>query len=522
MTSDMEQIMWIMRCAGRPFSIVCSALPAAAVALLSGCSAPPPDRPPTVAETPSTAQTRDGQWISWAEHLIDDQATSGGIPLRGADGLEMADLDRDGHADIVSVHEDSDHVRLAFGSEDPSKWELVTLGEGPEVDKVEDVAIGDINGDGWKDVLFACELGHIIYFQNPGSSDRAAVWGRVIPEGVTGRGSWIRVFVADFDRDGRLEVVAANKGPTDVVDPKAKMPHSVSLFTVVGDPLTAGGWRERSLAEVNVPITAMPVDIDGDGDMDVLTGSQAEGRLFLLENLLAKPGGPLEFRTIEVSYAPAFDAPDGWSGSASGFNTDFADLDGDGRLDIALTVGEKWSGGGLMGFGWLQQPDRLDGTWRFHRIGQIMPDVGVGLAFADVDGDGDLDLMGGAYSGLDIVKGGFSGDPRDRDGESVTASSSVGRIAWFENPGDPAGAWVRHDVSRRVRGMYDAFIPRDMDGDGDVDFVSTRGNSGEYDGVFWLEQRRFDEPERSFFPAREVDSRALPLPPPDWPQRYGK
>ena len=38
--------------------------------------------------------------------------------------------------------------------------------------------------------------------------------------------------------------------------------------------------------------------------------------------------------------------------------------------------------------------------------------------------------------------------------------------------------------------MYDAFIPRDMDGDGDVDFVTTRGNSRSFDGVQWLEQVR--------------------------------
>jgi hypothetical protein len=56
-------------------------------------------------------------------------------------------------------------VRLAVGSSDPDSW---TLAEDPDVDKVEDVAIGDLGGDGWPDLLFACELGHIIYFENPG------------------------------------------------------------------------------------------------------------------------------------------------------------------------------------------------------------------------------------------------------------------------------------------------------------------------------------------------------------------
>ena len=66
--------------------------------------------------------------------------------------------------------------------------------------------------------------------------------------------------------------------------------------------------------------------------------------------------------------------------------------------------------------------------------------------------------------------------------------------------------------SRRERGMFDMFVAADVDRDGDVDFIGTRGNSGEYDGVFWLEQLRTDEPGPSFVPARVVDSPELPLP----------
>ncbi|MCB1589496.1 MAG: hypothetical protein KDI56_11390, partial [Xanthomonadales bacterium] len=80
--------------------------------------------------------------------------------------------------------------------------------------------------------------------------------------------------------------------------------------------------------------------------------------------------------------------------------------------------------------------------------------------------------------------------------------------------------WKRHDISRRVRGMVDAFVPRDLDGDGDVDFIATRGNSGRLDGVFWLEQVRTDGPQPAFLPARSQDSRALPLPPSDWRDHY--
>ena len=68
--------------------------------------------------------------------------------------------------------------------------------------------------------------------------------------------------------------------------------------------------------------------------------------------------------------------------------------------------------------------------------------------------------------------------------------------------------------------MYDGFLPVDMDKDGDVDLVATRGNSGSYDGVFWLEQVRSDEPRPAFTKARAEDSRALPLPPENWMETY--
>jgi hypothetical protein len=65
--------------------------------------------------------------------------------------------------------------------------------------------------------------------------------------------------------------------------------------------------------------------------------------------------------------------------------------------------------------------------------------------------------------------------------------------------------------------MYDAFIPRDMDGDGNIDFVATRGNSGKYDGVFWLRQIRSSMALLVFEPARQTDSQHMSLPQTDTP-----
>ena len=68
--------------------------------------------------------------------------------------------------------------------------------------------------------------------------------------------------------------------------------------------------------------------------------------------------------------------------------------------------------------------------------------------------------------------------------------------------------------------MFDMYVSRDIDRDGDIDLISTRGNSGEYDGVFWLEQVRTTTAVPSFTPARAIESKALPLPPANWLDFY--
>lgn len=470
----------------------------------------------TLADRPTAARAADGTYISWREHIVDDEET-GGVPLRGSDGLVIADLDRDGFPDIVSVHESDDqydgvpegHVRIAFGTEDPDRWQRVTLAEGAEAGAAEDVAVGDLNGDGWLDIVVACELAHLIYFENPGLRGRseaasvsagtpgaaAAVrdgdWPRLIPSVTRNRGSFIRVFIADLDRSGRPEVVSPNKGAQDPTAARQE-PRPISFFEIKGDPLDDDSWVEHVLTEVPWPINSEPVDLDGDGDLDIVAGSVAEERMMWFEN--RSRAGRFDFVEHDVRLAAADRDAD--EINVHGFNMDYVDMNGDGRLDIVTFDVPPLVGRRLV---WLEQPEDPSDRWRYRLIGSYAPDSIVGVAVADIDGDGDADVMTGGYS------------LGDRGDDAATPDGALGRLAWFENLGD-GERWTRHDFSRRQRGMFDQFIVRDMDWDGDLDFVGTRGNSGRFDGVLWLEQVRTPEPAPAFVRGRERDSPEVPLP----------
>jgi len=177
-------------------------------------------------------------------------------------------------------------------------------------------------------------------------------------------------------------------------------------------------------------ISVQPLDVDADGDLDVVVGATLTNTTSWSENL----GGGVFGPPIVLSTTAASSA------------TRQGDLDGDGDLDLVVVSLYN----GLTN--WFENV----GGGAFVEIGVEVGSHAKGLDVGDVDGDGDLDL----------VRGGMSG----------------GSLAWLENLGGASFAPAVVVDAVRVTAAGARLV--DVDGDGDPDIVASFPTSGE---VVWYE-----------------------------------
>lgn len=236
-------------------------------------------------------------------------------------------------------------------------------------------------------------------------------------------------------------------------------------------------WRRTQVAIPSTEFTtdAELGDVDGDGDVDIVVPDGKESdNLKWFENPL--PGGsPLNGFEWTMHSVGSIG---GW-----GKDVELADLDGDGRLDIATrsqtlamiffqTSASTWSKKEFMGAS----------------LGSE------GMASGDIDSDGDVDLVlrgawlrnpGGTRARNPSGWGEYAIGSADssfkavvvdlnQDGKmDVLFSSSEGTADvqwWSQDTGDPRSSWTSHTIVPSVSKAH-TLQASDMDNDGDIDVI---------------------------------------------------
>lgn len=297
----------------------------------------------------------------------------------------LADVNADGKPDIVIVENLHGDLLWYKNSGTPARderWQRYTIAKGAAPGAY-DVALADFDADGDLDAAISTwRLSNkFVWFENPGDPERAGSWPMHVVEENVGETRTIRV--GDFNADGKPDLLGTARDTNLVV-----------WYENPGDPRRKAWKRHTIDADSPEPCHGMPVDLDGDRDLDVvmalgmiLDRGENTRQIVWYENQ-GQPGQGTAWKKHLI---------------ASEFNFAFeaiaVDLNADGKLEVAAT---SWAtpGGSVV---WFDNSGDPRGSWKLHPLKDNWARANQIIA-ADLNGDQRPDLVAGAEIGANEVR----------------------------------------------------------------------------------------------------------------------
>jgi hypothetical protein len=329
--------------------------------------------------------------VTWASIGQHEARATQSVQLHHPSHVVETDLDGDGRPDYVVcdlgsfLPEDHSRGRVVWLRPDAAgsagEWEQVVLLEG--VGRVADAQPADFTGNGQLDIIVAVfgwqSSGGIVLLRREGEENGRP---RFVPQWLDEREGTIHVPVADLNGDGRPDFVALISQEHE----------SIEAFLNRGD----GTFDKQVLYRAPDPSWGSSgiqlVDLDGDGDLDVL---YTNGDTF--DSYYAKPYHGI--RWIENR------GEEGWKdhllANLPGVSRAVAaDLDGDGELDIVacsfIPRESRARHTDVPRFSSLIWLEQQDGRFVRHELEQDLCHHAT-LDVIDVNGNGALDIVVGNF-----------------------------------------------------------------------------------------------------------------------------
>ena len=227
------------------------------------------------------AQRRDLD--QWQVHtIVEDQP--------GTHGAVFADIDEDGDADITLVNadfdtDDADEALVWYenpgpGPDQAELWVSHEIYAGPEFDGKPQVAVADLDGDGFEDLL--TQTARDIYWFRKTATDPVTFDRVVITKDPVAQQFSRPIAVADLDGDDRLDIVGGLVHEESTLAPDRA---SVFWMSYDGDRPAADNWTTHVIKWGSGTTSLVPslgekwdqfrvVDVDGDDDPDIVANNE--------------------------------------------------------------------------------------------------------------------------------------------------------------------------------------------------------------------------------------------------------